>query len=404
MKTKELGHSHVPLLLAFVCLASTMPFCFAGAPTETGHIDEMKVTVRLGAERQAVDLKCSPNAAKLQILDAATSAPLFKRWDFRAATIEAVGSSLVINDEAVATERLVIASSDGVVLIDQKPYRGKMEVALTGNSLLIVRNTLSLGDYLASVVGAEMPDSATAEALKAQSIVSRSYILHRMEKSEPNAGSVCDSVLSQVYAGRDSESPETIEAVKKTRNLVLTHKKHVIDACFFASSGGHTASAKDVWSSNVPYLKGRKDRFSEGGMYSSWELKLSAKAIERLLAKNGKRIGRLNKIVVKNRDKSGRVRTILLKGSAGKLNMRGVDFRILMGTRKLRSTMFQVKRQKDKFIFTGKGYGHGVGLSQWGACRMAETGYRCKQILKFYYRSVAISEYSGPLMTTVKGQ
>ena len=308
-------------------------------------------------------------------------------------SVEARGSSLILNGKNARTSKIAVESSDGVVIVNGNRYRGRIEVKAASGRVLVA-NVLPLRWYLASVLGAEMPDEAPLEALKAQSVISRSYIIHRIMAENASYPPVCDSIFSQVYKGVSSEKPSSVEAVQETTGLVLTNNGAPIDACFSASSGGYTASAKDVWDSSVPYLIGKSDPFSEGGEYGQWKLELTSDECERLLLKAGRDVGELHEIAVVKADKSRRASRVALRGSKASILMRGTDLRLCFGTRRLRSTMFEVERTPLGFVFRGKGYGHGVGLSQEGACRMAQAGYSFERILHFYYTGVRLERYS----------
>ncbi|MBN1591700.1 MAG: SpoIID/LytB domain-containing protein, partial [Candidatus Coatesbacteria bacterium] len=287
-------------------------------------------------------------------------------------------------------------SNGEYLTIDGNRYRGYVTISNDSGRLKVI-NVLPLGWYLASVIGAEMPGYATLEALKAQSVVSRSYLLHRVCAEDAPFPPVCDSVMSQVYKGASTESPLTIQAVQETAGLVLIHEGKPVDACFSASSGGHTASAGDVWTEEVPYLSGKDDPFSAGGEYGEWSFEISTDECEELIKKAGYNIGELRDILIMRPDSSGRASRLVLCGSKGNALVRGTDLRMLLGSRRLRSTMFAISRTPSGYKFEGRGYGHGVGLSQEGACRMARAGRSCEQILEFYFTGVKLEIFIGEI-------
>jgi len=377
----------LPLLLAFPVIVVQQA---ASAGDET--VDDMPISVGLTVKRAPVNVAVPPGASAFSIVKSDTGELSAWGVEVRSLSIEVDGLSLLVNGKNARTSKIAVEAPDGTVIVNGNRYRGRIEVEAAAGGLLIT-NVVPLRWYLASVLGAEMPDWAPLEALKAQSVVSRSYILHRMADNTSHPP-VCDSILSQVYKGVSSEKPSTVRAVGETTGLVLTHNKSPIDACFSASSGGHTASAKDVWDNDVPYLIGKSDPFSAGGEYGQWELELKSDECERLLLRAGRDVGKLQDIVVIRTDKSGRASRVALLGSRGRVLIRGTDLRMLFGTRRLRSTMFDVERTRDGFVFSGKGYGHGVGLSQEGAGRMAQAGYSLEQILHFYYTGVTLERHS----------
>lgn len=380
------------LLLAVACVVSAIGAEKDLAGSQNDRVDDMEVNVQLGERGTWVEVWSVPGSQGLVIADGSTLEPLMGQR-FRSASVLLDDSQISVNGKRTGRTHLAIVSADSSpIAFRGERYRGRLEARVEAG-LMVVSNVLPLHWYLSSVVGAEMPDWAPTEALKAQSVVSRSYVLHKMQRSESPGPSLCDSVLSQAYRGISSESPETVRAVQDTSGLVLTYKGQLIDACFSAESGGFTASAEDVWEVDVPYLKGKKDPYNVRAEYDSWRLELSLAEIERLATQSGNGVGKLTELSVVERDASGRASRVALSGSKCRCVMRGTDLRLALGTRRLRSTMFDVVRVGDVFVFSGKGYGHGVGLSQLGACRMAESGRSYKEILEFYYTDVVIGPY-----------
>jgi len=355
-------------------------------------IDDTLVSVRLTVSGKRLRVAVPPAARALSIRDASGGSSTTDGQRMIAVSVEPRGSSLVINGTAVHAGRIAVESPDGLLLVNGRRYRGRIEVK-TADGALQTANVLPLRSYLASVVGAEMPSDAPFQALEAQSVVSRSYILHRMVGVNGSDPCISDSVLSQVYRGVSTESVATIKAVRETAGLVLTFNHEPIDACFSASSGGWTASARDVWNDFVPYLIGKKDHFSENGEYGSWQLTITPAECEQLLLEAGWDVGRPEQILVIREDTSGRASRVAILGSGGDALFRGTDFRLLVGSARLRSTMFDVERTTSSFTFHGKGFGHGVGLSQQGACNMARQNYSFEQILAFYYTGVKLERY-----------
>ncbi|MBN2209434.1 MAG: SpoIID/LytB domain-containing protein [Candidatus Coatesbacteria bacterium] len=379
-------------MLLLVC-ASLAIMLQQAAPAGNDALDDVSVSVQLTVGRSPVNVALPSGASLLSTVKCGPGEPADTSDAATSFSVEARGSSLILNGKNARTSRIAVESNDGVVIVNDNRYRGRIEVEAASGRVLVA-NVLPLSSYLASVLGAEMPDDAPLEALKAQSVISRSYIIHRMIAENASYPPVCDSIFSQVYKGVSSERPSSVEAVQATAGLVLTWNGAPIDACFSASSGGYTASAKDVWDTSVPYLIGKSDPFSEGGEYAQWKLELTADECERLLRKAGRDVGELHEIVVSKADKSRRASRVALKGGKARITMRGTDLRLCFGTRRLRSTMFEVERTPLGFVFRGKGYGHGVGLSQEGACRMAQAGYSFERILHFYYTGVRLEQYS----------
>ncbi len=393
--SREMARSWRAILVLLSIFCACAPFAAASQAADSAakSVDDMPVSVQLRAGRERVSITVPPGAPPLTILDGRMGKPLAGAERMQMVSVKASGTRLLVNGRDANSSLIVIASPGGIIIVNGNRYRGSIEVEARGGQTRLV-NVLPLRWYLASVLGAEMPNWAPIAALKAQSVVSRSYILHRIVADDAPYPPVCDSIFSQVYKGLSSENPMTIEAVRETEELVLIENGSPIDACFSASSGGHTASAEDVWGNEVSYLIGKGDPFSEGGEYGEWRLEVPPDECEQLLAGAGHDVGALQEIVVIKADRSGRACRVALIGTRGNVLMRGTDFRMLLGTTRLRSTMFDVERRPAGFVFYGKGYGHGVGLSQQGACKMAQAGYSFQQILHFYYTGVTLESYS----------
>lgn len=361
---------------------------------------------------------------------------------------------LVINGKTTKETQVTLQSAkgDAVFEVNRRKYRGHMTVKVSsGNTGVTVINTVTLEKYLYGIVAREVSPDWPAETIKAQAVAARSYALHNMNKHSKNGYDVCASVDCQVYSGVESEAVRSNNAVDETRGLVLTHKGSVVPAFFHSSSGGFTENSENVWGSPSPYLKGVKD-FDQKSPHYQWKKELTPKELTALLAKAGYTIGDIQALSVSNLGKqpvtasdrgvSGRVKTISLTGTKGMVIVTGTRLRSLLG---LSSTLFDVDiitatpksidvpmsdsrgewgkkkieinvkpieetgilagqnpihritgRGEERVLFTGYGWGHGLGMSQWGAKAMAEqappgdkTYFR--QILKHYYQGVEIT-------------
>lgn len=244
--------------------------------------------------------------------------------------------------------------------------------------------TLDLDEYLIGVVGAEMPASFSIEALKVQAVISRTYALRSLKINRK----LTDTVSTQVYLSIDELKEKWgnsfnnyYEKIKKavydTKDEAIYYGGDYIDALFFATSNGMTEDSRLVWGNSIPYLK---------SVDSSWDknttpyLRTETKDLENVL--------KLLDVTsfdfeIVSRDDSGRV----LEIRVGNKSYTGVEFRNLLG---LRSADFDFIIDNDKIVFTTRGYGHGVGLSQYGSNEMAKNGYNYVEIIKYYYSGVEV--------------
>lgn len=260
--------------------------------------------------------------------------------------------------------------------------------------------TLSLRDYLIGVVASEMPAEFQSEALKAQALAARTYIVKiLLDKGERdnNDPIVSDTPTNQVFKSRTElkkawgadygwKIKKIEKAVDATAGQVLTYDGQLISPSFFSTSNGYTENAEDYWKYSYPYLKSVK---------SPWDLKspkykktvaLSVQAVEKALnIRLPKTDGPVGSVMKRTAGK--RVASFKIGGKT----FTGREIRESLN---LRSTDFSMVRQGSEVLVTTKGYGHGVGMSQYGANGMAEEGKDYKAIVKYFYKGVAVSDVS----------
>ena len=271
---------------------------------------------------------------------------------------------------------------NGYVWIGDRWYRGETQLVNDGSDLTVI-NRVELEDYLYSVVGGEMPTSWPIEALKAQAVAARSYALHESNRSGNRLYDLESTTASQVYKGIKSETRSTHEAVNSTEGQVLTYGGKPILAVFHSSSGGHTENVEDVWSRPLPYLKSVVDYDHTAPVYE-WQKALSGREIGYRLGN----VGSVRSIIPQQVTPQGRIKRLKVVGDQGSKTISGQTFRKALD---LRSTLFQVDGNTQRFIISGRGFGHGIGLSQWGANYLATQGANYRQILGHYYQNVKLS-------------
>ncbi|MBO9541222.1 SpoIID/LytB domain-containing protein [bacterium] len=269
-----------------------------------------------------------------------------------------------------------------------KTYRGELEVRM-GPSALTVVNEVTLEAYLYGVVPAEVIPSWHPEALKAQAVAARTYAVAHLGQFSSLGYDLKATVASQVYGGTKLERPSTNQAVDDTRGRILTYLGKPIEAVYSDSSGGFTESCLEVWGKAVPYLQAVPDFDQQSPRYV-WETTIAPDRFSPALQKLGVSIGDLVAIEPLERSYSGRLKRARLIGTTGTAEVGGEKLRFAFG---LRSTFFNVAKQADgSLAFAGRGWGHGVGMSQWGAKAMADMGYSYDQILAHYYGQTTLSD------------
>ncbi|MFS8541719.1 MAG: SpoIID/LytB domain-containing protein, partial [Tissierellales bacterium] len=268
---------------------------------------------------------------------------------------------------------------------------------------------------------------------------------------------LCDSTHCQEYGGIAGEHSRTNQAVEETKGMIITYGGKPIDAAYHSNSGGYTDNAHEIWgSSKTAYLVAVKDVYSENQSGYIWEKTFSADDLSNRLKAKGHDVGNLIDIQIVSKTEGGRAKQVKIIGTKGEKTITGEQFRSAIGSTEIRSTLFTtIKKEgsysndtsvyviggdsitrsvklkdvymidsngkiskagatvyaitKDgiqkvnngstttdlKFTFNGKGYGHGIGMSQDGANKMATEGKKYEDILKFYYTGVKVEPYSG---------
>ncbi|MBT2285195.1 stage II sporulation protein D [Paenibacillus polymyxa] len=267
---------------------------------------------------------------------------------------------------------------------------------------------LPLEDYVTGVVAAEMPAEFRLEALKAQAIAARTFIVRRLAVSDTSgvpsgAADVTDTVSHQVFIppdqvkadwtrlGKAKEWEKLQQAVRESRDTVMTYQGKAITASFFSTSNGYTENAEDVWGNAVPYLQ---------SVDSPWDKNLAPGFKQTVTMKRNEILQKLNLdaipvtaqkggswMEVLSTTKGHRIKEVQIAGET----FSGPEVRKLLG---LRSSQFSWKTTGDEVQITTYGYGHGVGMSQWGANGMAQEGHTATQILKHYYTGISFGQAS----------
>ena len=337
-----------------------------------------------------------------------------------------------------------------IITVEKDRYRDYIRLITKNNEVLVI-NHVKLENYLYGVVPAEMPATFHSEALKAQAVASRSFTLSNINKHSADGFNLCDTTHCQVYSGFEYERPSTNLAVDETRGKLAYYNGNVIEAIYHSTSNGFTEDSVNVWGGDRPYLKSVEDKFSAESPYSNWSFSISLNELTNNLISSGIDVGELQKIEIIDATSTGRVNKVKIVGSKGEKIINSAEFRNMIGATKFRSTTFNIKNSninsgnqvyvmtgntlspktidmskayimdgKDKkivnrstvnramdkdriesigvlyptssseILIEGKGFGHGVGMSQFGAKKMAELGYGFEEILKYYYTGIDV--------------
>jgi stage II sporulation protein D len=298
---------------------------------------------------------------------------------------------------------------------EERRYWGSVYVTLDHAGKLVAANAVAEDKLLAGLVPAEMYPDAPAAALEAQAIAARTELLQKIgRRNLTDPFLLCSTQQCQVYAGAGKEDPRTTRAIEATRGVVLLRDGGgMIDVRYSASCGGHSEDNDAIWGGEPdPSLRGKPDlprgemsritdanldAFLDGGGEAwcskgkhakakhRWTETISEPVLTARIAARYPEVGRVKQLVARRRGVSGRIGVLAIKGDKTTVEVSGdLQIRRLLGG--LKSTLFEVTRQGDSFVFRGAGYGHGVGMCQMGAIGMATAGKTHAQILAHYYR------------------
>jgi stage II sporulation protein D len=302
------------------------------------------------------------------------------------------GGVLSVNGTAYPfSELLLTAGKGGQIRVNSVWYRGALRVSATDTGHLKAVNLVDMEEYLYGVVPREMPPNWPEEALKAQAVVSRTFARYQMTANATREYDISASTASQVYGGIPAETERTRRAVDATRGRILTFNGRPALTYFHANSGGMTEDARNVWRVAIPYLQSVTDDYSARAPGAAWTSFLSFDQIRDAMSRNGLKVGQISDIETATLSPSGRAVRMKITHSSGTTVVGGNEFRTMTDPALIKSTLFKAERNGQGIRFEGRGSGHGVGLSQWGARIMAEGGSPYREILLHYYKGLELN-------------
>ena len=271
-----------------------------------------------------------------------------------------------------------VAVSEGQVM----PVCSIVEVKTESVKADNVKIDKELEDYVIGVVAGEMPVNFPHEALKAQAVAARTYALRQI-KANPNikyediAQAYIDTdTMKRRWGSKYNENYEKIRAdVYATAGQILEYNNEPILAAFCSTTNGYTEDCQNVWTENLPYLSSVKSEGDELSPYYSDSVVLSKTRFAEIFGGTD--------AVINERTEAGYVKTVTINGK----KYTGNDIRQILG---LKSTSFDINTEGDNISISTKGFGHGVGMSQYGACYMANNGKKYSEILSHYYNGAII--------------
>lgn len=353
-------------------------------------------------------------------------------------------------------ENSMVASKNNITAVGNRKYNGSFYLDTVNKALI---NNVSLEEYIYSVVSSEMGSSFEMDALKSQAVAARSYAISNLKKYIKHGYNLTNDIYSQVYLGVNNVNDKIRKAVDETKGLVAFFNGEVINATYSSSNGGVIASSEEVWGNKYPYLVVKSDPYSTNTPNVDWKVEVTRDNLDEILAQKTNKRNFTGLKLQKNG--LGRVNNVIVSYNDGDVKLSANKFRLLFGSSKFRSTLFDVNKKvesinakpmpvkektivvastpgpnegvvfdivkltdeelnkiskvqnlgisvtnsaeaggqniietavdlSEKYVFYGKGFGHSVGLSQFGANEMAKQGFKYLDILNFYYPGIEV--------------
>lgn len=292
---------------------------------------------------------------------------------------------IAIGKDWIAKSPFYAYSKEGVYFKGHV-YDGLFEIYASERGLKVV-NSIPIENYLVGVVCSESNPSWPIEALKAQSVLSRTYAMRKLLENKEKIWQIGSDVIDQVYKGKTNNSLSCQRAVKETTGLVLTYGGQVIQAFYHANSGGYTEDPKDLWKSKLGFLDSRSIPYGKSDPSYYWQYNLTKNELAASLRRAGYRIEFVEKLWVEELTPSGRASKIGIAGNRT-IYLSGENFRAALGYGKVKSTKLKIYGQQNGFVLAGEGNGHGVGYCQWCGKEMAAEGQNFENIIQNFYQKV----------------
>jgi len=342
-----------------------------------------KVRIRLCRNTEYVYVKTNTNS-----LICSNSIGCKKKYD-----IQISNDELMVNNKHNNCHEIKLTSEYPINIISEKynkTVRGSVIIKLIQGSITVI-NEVDIEDYLLSVIPSESYPSWPIESLKAQAVAARTYATYQIEHRKEWLYDMVDNAGDQCYGGVEKEHNRTTHAVKSTEGMILTYNNKTILAMYCANNGGFTADVKAIFNLNKkPYLKAQKDSKSIKGKMAKWKRTYSSIQVESALNKIGIYCTKIQNILPESYGPSGRVIKIKITHSKGSNIYRTRP--TLCRALNLPDILFDIKKSGQTYYINGRGYGHGVGYSQWGGRYMGDN-MNYKDIVSFYYPGTNLEKH-----------
>jgi len=386
----QLAIGKIKLALAY-CLLHTIicsSFAYAlGTPPPKCKPNYIRVAIVQDAFELTLSIK-----GRYKIVRPHTNEILIKGNSLRKARVLPAASGIKVNKYLFKIYAIKIKPErKAAIFLNRYRLRGDLELIRQKNRTLLAVNEVDIEDYLRGVLREEVSPHWPMEALKAQAVAARTFALYQDCLNKDKDYGLDRTVYSQLYGGVRQETWRTNRAVRETAGEVLTYKGKIFPAFFHATCGGHTEDASELWNIDIPPLKGVNCPFCKRSPHYSWRVKIPLSQIKESLNKKGYKISRISHISAIGRSKSGRVKKVKISGDK-EIRVEANEFRLIVGADLIRSTNFKIALKNKNLLVQGLGWGHGVGLCQWGAYFMARRGFDYRQILEYYYPGAKLTQ------------
>lgn len=286
-------------------------------------------------------------------------------------------------------ELRIVSQQSGGIEVNSVRYRGEIRILQQLNDKLSVIEETDIESFIDGVLGSEMPQSWNEDALRAQAVTARTYAMYKKKIRRDDVYHL--DMLELAYRGIANETGRLTQIVQDTKGIVMVYNWNIFPAYFHSTCGGHTEDVRHVFGKDsIPPLSGVACNYCSDSKHSSWSTDISKSAIEKKLQEANVYISNISTVMAVNPGAGNHGSRVEIASANGSKEMNANDFRLMIGPNNLLSTSFQTKNNGKSITFTGKGWGHGVGLCQYGAQSMAEKGFKWAEILKYYYPKIEL--------------
>jgi len=313
-------------------------------------------------------------------------------------TVKSAGQGIQWWDQVIPSRFVLVKSiGNGIRVGSSGVYRDEVLIYRNIKGSLDVISRLALDDYLKSVIPFEGNPKWALESLKAQAVVSRTFALTKMIARQNEEYDVSAGFMSQVYAGKQIENERTDQAVDATRGEVLLYKEKIFPAYFHSTCGGATTAADLVWRVKpLAPLSGVECKFCQRSPHYKWEAVVTPAEIKQKLAKQEMPVQDVLGIRTDKIDRTGRAHKLVIQSTWAEKIVDADAFRVWIDPMRLKSNLItKISARDGAFVFKGKGWGHGVGMCQYGMKYLGELGYGYQAILGYYYPGAQVSKLKG---------